>query len=98
MRPIFIIYLVTGITLFFAILNFGAYISHAYVAHQAIAVLKPQGDDLAIVQAAQSRDLETASEGFALAVMQVVIIVSVRRIQKQTIRPDTAPEPTPAAF
>jgi hypothetical protein len=87
MRPIFVIYLVAGITLFFAILDSAAYIGQAYVMHHAIVILKPEGDDLARMQAAQSQDLDTAAEGFALALLQAVIIVSARKVQKQTMSP-----------
>lgn len=94
MRSIFVIYLIAGLTLFMAILNSAAYIGQAYVAHRAIVVLKPEGDDLARIQAAQSHDRNVAEEGFILAVLQVVIIVSARKLQKQSMRFNAAQEPT----
>jgi hypothetical protein len=97
MRPIFIIYLAAGITLFFAGLDSVAYVGHAYVTHHAIVILKPVGDDLVKMQAVQNQDLDSAAKEFVLALLQTGIIISARRFQKQTV-PAKMVEPTATAL
>ncbi|MGD0350164.1 MAG: hypothetical protein ABSB84_07605 [Verrucomicrobiota bacterium] len=89
MRPIFVIYLAAGITLLFAVLNTAAYAGYAYVTHHAIAILKPEGDDLSKMQAVQSQDLDLAAEGCVLALLQTGIIISARKLKKQATPPNT---------
>jgi hypothetical protein len=88
MRPIFVIYLAAGVTLFFAVMNFAASVGYACVTHHAIVLLKPTGDDLDNMQAAQSHYLELAAEWFTLVFTQAVIIISARRFQKHAMTPN----------
>ena len=93
MRPIFVIYLAAGLTLFFAALNSAAYVGNAYVTHYAIVSLKTEGDDLDKMQAFQGQQLDLAAETFCLALLQAGIIFSTRKLSKQVKSADNSLEP-----
>jgi hypothetical protein len=93
MRPIFIIYLAAGITLFFAAIDSAAFLGHAYMTNHAIMALKLEGDDLAKMQAAQGQELNSAAEGFVVALLQAAILISAWRFQKRQVPPNQSPEP-----
>jgi hypothetical protein len=93
MRPVFVIYLAAGLTLFFAVLNSAAYVGNAYVTHYAIVSLNPEGDDLGRMLAVQDHDLELAAEVFSLALLQAGIIFSARKLSTQVMLANNSPEP-----
>lgn len=94
MRPIFIIYLAAGFSLFFAVIDCAAYSSDAYLAYHAIVVLKPEGGDLTKMQAIQSQDLDSAADWFVLALLQTTILLSTRKCQKHALTLNHSPEPS----
>lgn len=94
MRPIFIIYLAAGITLFFAVINSASYLGRAYMTDHAIVSLKLDSDDLARMQAAQSEEFDSASAGFVIAVLQIAILISTRRFQKREGAHNYSPKPS----
>jgi len=82
MRPIFIIYLVTGLTLFFSL---AAGVANAYAAHMAKSIVTTaHGDTLAQAQGLLERCEGAIAVSLILAAMQIVIIFSARKLNKQT--------------
>jgi ABC-type siderophore export system fused ATPase/permease subunit len=84
MRPIFIIYLFAGITLFFAIVSTLTNIGYTLVTHHAIATLNLTGDDLDRMRRAISEDLESTAATFVPALFQSTIIIFARKLSKQS--------------
>jgi hypothetical protein len=84
LRAIVVIYIAAGLTLLFAVMGTLADAGHAYMAHHAIATLTPAGDELERMRGVRRHDLESAAESFSLALLQGGIIVSARKLGKQT--------------
>jgi hypothetical protein len=84
MRPIFVIYVAAGLVLFFAVVSMATDIGYAYLTHHTISILNPTGDDLERMQRVISEDLDSAAETFVLAVLQSIIIIYARKLNKQT--------------
>ena len=88
MRSLFAIYVVAGTTLYFATFGSALFLSNAIWTQHEITTSHLQGEDLARRQAVLGHDVNLIVGGFFLALLQLVILDSARKLRKQAVLPD----------
>ena len=81
MRPIFTIYVVTGLILLVAVAYAAAHGYHAYATRIAIAALAPGGRDLERMRNVVDADIGVVVWSSVLGIAQIIVFIAARKLK-----------------